>query len=116
MFFNILVNFRKPYEIYFLFQKSAPRSLQTPQGYSSSAPYVGAGAPSSMYVGVPPYGSSLFNQAGMPPFDAPFSGSSNYHYNYENRMSGGSPFRQLQLSGPTPYSSGAMVGNGGIHA
>lgn len=85
--------------------------MQTPQGYSSSAPYVGAGAPSSMYISVPPYGSSLFNQTSKPPYDAPFSGSSNYH-NYENRMSGGSPFRQLHLSGPTPYSSGALVGNG----
>lgn len=98
-------------KIYFLFQKFAARPMQTPQGYSSSAPYVGAGAPSN-YMGVPPYGSSLFNQTGMPSYNAPFSGSSNYHYNYDNRMSGGSPFRQLHLSGPTPYSPGAMMGNG----
>ncbi|MDV3180601.1 MAG: hypothetical protein Q8829_02900, partial [Candidatus Phytoplasma australasiaticum] len=70
--------------------------MQTPQGYSSSAPYVGAGAPSN-YMGVPPYGSSLFNQTGVHSYNAPFSGSSSYHYNYDNRMSGGSPFRQLHL-------------------
>ncbi|WOH08193.1 hypothetical protein DCAR_0727630 [Daucus carota subsp. sativus] len=95
--------------------KFAARPMHTPQGYSSSAPYVGAGAASN-YMGVPPYGSSLFNQTGMPPYNAPFSGSSNYHYNYENRMSGGSPFRQLHLSGPTSYSTGAtMMGNGGMY-
>ncbi|KAI7991190.1 Protein argonaute 4A [Camellia lanceoleosa] len=42
--------------------------------YLSSAPYVGFGAPSSMYMGVPPYGSSLFNGSSMSPYDDPFSG------------------------------------------
>ena len=85
--------------------------MQGPQGYSSSAPYVGSGAPSAMYVGVPPYGSSLFNGASMPPYD-PFPGGSAYHYNYGGRLSGGSPYRPLHLSTPTPYSSGAMMGHG----
>ncbi|KAH1098098.1 hypothetical protein J1N35_015019 [Gossypium stocksii] len=93
--------------------KSAGKPLQAPQSYSSSAPYVGSGAPSSMYLGVPPYGSSLFNGSSIPPYEAPFSGGSAYHYNYGSRLSGGSPFRPLHMpSGPPPYSSGPMIGNG----
>ncbi|TYG80031.1 hypothetical protein E1A91_D02G176800v1 [Gossypium mustelinum] len=93
--------------------KSAGKPLQAPQSYLSSAPYVGSGAPSSMYLGVPPYGSSLFNGSSIPPYEAPFSGGSAYHYNYGSRLSGGSPFRPLHMpSGPPPYSSGPMIGNG----
>ncbi|XP_016679611.1 ranBP2-type zinc finger protein At1g67325 isoform X1 [Gossypium hirsutum] len=92
--------------------KSAAKPLQAPQNYSSSAPYVGPGAPSSMYMGVPPYGSSLFNGPSIPPYEAPFSGGSAYHYNYGNRLPGGSPFQPLHMSGPPPYSSGSMIGNG----
>ncbi|KAI3733340.1 hypothetical protein L6452_12783 [Arctium lappa] len=95
--------------------KSAPKPMQTPQGYSSAAPYVGPGAPSSMYIGVPPYGSSLFNGSSMPPYDVPFSGGSAYHYNYGSRISGGSPYRPLHLSAPPPYSGGSMIGNGGMY-
>lgn len=95
-----------------LFQKSAAKPFQAPQGYSSAAPYVGSAAPSSMYLGVPPYGSSLFNGSSIPPYDVPFSGGSAYHYNYGSRLSTGSPYRPLHLSGPTPYSSGSMIGNG----
>ncbi|GMP82332.1 hypothetical protein CsSME_00036687 [Camellia sinensis var. sinensis] len=95
--------------------KSAAKPMQPMHGYSSSAPYVGSGAPSSMYMGVPPYGSSLFNGSSMPPYDVPFSGGSAYHYNYGSRLSGGSPYRPLHLSGPTPYSSGSMMGNGGMY-
>ncbi|XP_059591146.1 ranBP2-type zinc finger protein At1g67325 isoform X5 [Vitis vinifera] len=94
--------------------KSAAKPVQAPQGYSS-APYVGSGAPSSMYLGVPPYGSSLFNGAPIPPYDGPFSGGSAYHYNYGSRLSAGSPYRPLHLSGPPPYSSGSMMGNGGMY-
>ncbi|XP_024992060.1 ranBP2-type zinc finger protein At1g67325 isoform X2 [Cynara cardunculus var. scolymus] len=90
--------------------KSAPKPMQTPQAYSSAAPYVGPGAPSSMYIGVPPYGSSLFNGSSMPPYDVPFSGGSAYHYNYGSRISGGSPYRPLHLSAPPPYSGGSMIG------
>ncbi|KAK4399602.1 RanBP2-type zinc finger protein [Sesamum angolense] len=54
--------------------KSAPKPVQAPQGYLSAAPYVGSGAPSSMYMGVPPYGSSVLNGTSMPPYDVPFSG------------------------------------------
>ncbi|KAK8360685.1 hypothetical protein V6Z12_A04G180200 [Gossypium hirsutum] len=95
--------------------KSAAKPLQAPQNYSSSAPYVGPGAPSSMYMGVPPYGSSLFNGPSIPPYEAPFSGGSAYHYNYGNRLPGGSPFQPLHMSGPPPYSGGSMIGNGGMY-
>ncbi|RDY11859.1 RanBP2-type zinc finger protein, partial [Mucuna pruriens] len=96
--------------------KSAAKPLQVPQGYSSSAPYLGANTPSSIYLGVPPYGSSLFNGSSIPPYDVPFSGGSAYHYNYGSRLSAGSPYRPLHLSGPTPYTSGSMIGNAGIYA
>lgn len=86
--------------------------MQAPQNYSSSAPYVGSGAPSSMYLGMPPYGSSLFNGSSIPPYDIPFPGGSAYHYNYGSRLSAGSPYRPLHLSGPAPYSGGSMMGNG----
>ncbi|KAJ6393153.1 hypothetical protein OIU77_022603 [Salix suchowensis] len=95
--------------------KSAAKPLQAPQGYSS-APYLGSGAPSSMYMGVPPYGSSLFNGASIPPYDVPFTGGSAYHYNYGNRLSSGSPYRPFHISGPPPYSGGSMMGNGGMYA
>ncbi|KAJ6713022.1 ZINC FINGER PROTEIN [Salix purpurea] len=95
--------------------KSAAKPLQAPQGYSS-APYLGSGAPSSMYMGVPPYGSSLFNGASIPPYDVPFAGGSAYHYNYGNRLSSGSPYRPFHISGPPPYSGGSMMGNGGMYA
>ncbi|KAF9686190.1 hypothetical protein SADUNF_Sadunf03G0132800 [Salix dunnii] len=95
--------------------KSAAKPLQAPQGYSS-APYMGSGAPSSMYMGMPPYGSSLFNGSGIPPYDVPFTGGSAYHYNYGSRLSGGSPYRPLHMSGPPPYSGGSMMGNGGMYA
>lgn len=95
--------------------KSAPKPMQTPPAYSSSAPYVGPGAPSSMYMGVPPYGSSLFNGSSVPPYDVPFSGGSAYHYNYSSRLGGGSPYRPLHLSAPSPYSSASMIGNGGMY-
>ncbi|KAA8528967.1 hypothetical protein F0562_033545 [Nyssa sinensis] len=94
--------------------KFAAKPVQAPLGYSSSAPYVGSGAPSSMYMGVPPYGS-LFNGSSMPPYDAPFSGGSAYPYSYGSRLSGGSPYRPLHLSGPPPYSGGSMMGNGGMY-
>lgn len=96
--------------------KSTVKPLQPPQNYSASAPYVGPGAPSSMYMGVPPYGSSVFNGTSIPPYDVPFSGGSAYHhYNYGSRLSGGSPYRPLHLSGPAPYSGGSMIGNGGMY-
>ncbi|KAJ0038248.1 hypothetical protein Pint_23737 [Pistacia integerrima] len=95
--------------------KSAAKPMQVPQNYSSSAPYVGSGAPSSMYLGMPPYGSSLFNGSSIPPYDVPFSGGSAYHYNYGSRLSAGSPYRPLHMSGPAPYSGGSMMGNGGMY-
>ncbi|KAE9454773.1 hypothetical protein C3L33_13349, partial [Rhododendron williamsianum] len=98
-----------------MIQKFAAKPMQPMHGYSSPAPYVGSGAPSSMYMGVQPYGSSLFNGSSMPPYDIPFSGGSAYPYNYGSRYSGGSPYRSLHLSGPTPYSSGSMIGNGGMY-
>ncbi|XP_057496830.1 ranBP2-type zinc finger protein At1g67325-like [Actinidia eriantha] len=95
--------------------KSTSKPMQLPHGYSSAAPYVGSGAPSQMYMGVPPYGSSLFNGSSIPPYDVSYSGGSSYPYSYGSRLAGGSPYRSLHLSGPTPYSSGSMMGAGGIY-
>ncbi|CAL1413554.1 unnamed protein product [Linum trigynum] len=95
--------------------KSAPKPLQPPQHYSAAPPYVGSGAPSSMYMGVPPYGSSMFNGSSLPPYEAPYSGGSAYPYNYGSRMSAGSPYRPLHISTPPPYSGGSMMGNGGMY-
>ncbi|KAL2543472.1 RanBP2-type zinc finger protein [Abeliophyllum distichum] len=95
--------------------KSAAKTVQAPQSFLSSAPYVGSGTPSSMYMGISPYGSSLFNATSMPPYDVPFSGGSAYHYNYGSRLAGGSPYRPLHLSGPAPYSSASMMANGGMY-
>ncbi|KAH9618262.1 hypothetical protein KSS87_015550 [Heliosperma pusillum] len=90
--------------------KSAVKPMQAPQPYASSGPYGGgSGAPpSSMYLGMPPYGSSMFNGSSVPPYDVPFSGGSAYPYNYPNRMSGGSPYRPMP--GPPPPYSGGMYG------
>ncbi|KAF5945734.1 hypothetical protein HYC85_015962 [Camellia sinensis] len=77
--------------------KSAAKPIQPMHVYSSSAPYIGSGAPSSMYMGVPPYGSSLFNGSSMSPYDVPFSGGSAYPYNYGSRLSGGSPLHRRAL-------------------
>lgn len=60
-----------------------------------------------MYIGVPPYGAPLFNGSPLPPYDV----GSAYHYNYGNRVSGGSPYRPIQFSAPPPYSGGSMIGN-----
>ncbi|KAL7163421.1 hypothetical protein ACSBR2_039513 [Camellia fascicularis] len=65
--------------------KSIAIPIQPMHGYSSSAPYVGFGAPSSM--------------------------GSAYPYNYGSYLSGGSPYRPLYIAGSTPYSSGSMMGN-----
>ncbi|EPS70136.1 hypothetical protein M569_04627, partial [Genlisea aurea] len=94
--------------------KSAVKTMQAPQGYSSAGPFLGSGGP-SMYMGVPPYGSPLFNSSSIPPYDIPFSGGSAFNYNYGNRLSPGSPFRPHHLSGPPPYTSGSMIGNGGLY-
>lgn len=48
----------------------------------------------------------------MPPYDLPFSGGSGYHYDYGSRLSIGSPYGPLHMSGPPPYSAGAMMGAG----
>ncbi|XP_051122062.1 ranBP2-type zinc finger protein At1g67325 isoform X4 [Andrographis paniculata] len=89
--------------------KPAVRPMEA-QGFSPAAPYVGSGAPSSMYMGLPPYGSSLFGGTSIAPYDMPFSGGSAYHYNYGSRLSGGSPYRPLHFSGPPPYGGGSMMG------
>lgn len=108
-YLKLTVRSFQPLVFFLLLQKSAPKPMQAPQGYS---PY-GTGAPSSMYMGgVQPYGSSLFNGTSMPPYEAPYPGSSAYHYNYGTRISGGSPYRPMHLSAPAPYSTGSMMGNG----
>ncbi|GAB2280641.1 hypothetical protein Dimus_015267 [Dionaea muscipula] len=92
--------------------KSAAKPLQPLQGYSSAL-YGGAGA---AYIGIPPYGTSLFHGPSVAPYDVAFSGGSAYqHYNYANRLPGGSPFRPLPLSAPPPYSGGSIMGNGTIY-
>ncbi|CAO2829748.1 unnamed protein product [Amaranthus hypochondriacus] len=92
--------------------KPALRPMQPPLPYASNSPYGGSGPPpSSMYVGVPPYGSSVFNGSSIPPYD-PYPGGSPYQYNYGNR---GSPYRPMPISGPPPYSGGSMMGNGGMY-
>ncbi|XP_019707885.1 ranBP2-type zinc finger protein At1g67325 isoform X2 [Elaeis guineensis] len=95
--------------------KSTPKALQAPPPYTSSAGYMGSANPSSMYLGAPPYGSSLFNGPQLPPYDLPFSGGSAYHYEYGNRLSVGSPYGPMHMSGPPPYSSGPMMGTGGMY-
>ncbi|CAI9093165.1 OLC1v1028591C4 [Oldenlandia corymbosa var. corymbosa] len=96
---------------------SALKPLQAPPSYPPSAPYVSSNPPSSMYMGVPPYGSSLFNGSSVPPpYDVPFTGGSAYHYNYGNRLNGGSPYRPpLHIPGPPPFSGGSVIGNGGMY-
>nr|GEV19342.1 RanBP2-type zinc finger protein At1g67325 [Tanacetum cinerariifolium] len=78
--------------------KFAPKPMQTQQGYSSPAPYVRA--PSPMYIGVAPYGSSLFNGSSVPHYDV----GSSYQYNYGSR----SPYQPLQFSGPPPMIGGGL--------
>ncbi|CAL9109489.1 unnamed protein product [Musa acuminata var. zebrina] len=95
--------------------KSAPKPMQAPPTYSSAAGYMGYGTPSSMYLRAPPYGSSFFNGPALPPYDIPFSGGSAYHYEYGSRLSIGSPYGPFHMSGPPPYSSGSMMGTGGMY-
>ncbi|KAK1317218.1 RanBP2-type zinc finger protein [Acorus calamus] len=95
--------------------KSTGKPLQVPPSYHSSASYVNSGAPSSMYLGAPPYGSSLFGGSSMPPYNLPFSGSSGYHYDYGSRLPVGSPYGLPHLPAPPPYSSGSMLGMGGMY-
>ncbi|KAF6143863.1 hypothetical protein GIB67_009844 [Kingdonia uniflora] len=92
--------------------KNSAKLLQAPQGYSSPAAYLGSSVPSSMYLAVPPYGPSLFNGPSLPPYNLSFSGGSGYHYDYGNRLSAGSPYGQLHLSGPSQYGSGSMMAGG----
>ncbi|CAN1137244.1 RanBP2-type zinc finger protein At1g67325, partial [Linum perenne] len=99
--------------------KFAAKPMHPTHNYSTPAPgpYGGSGgAPSSMYMGVPPpYGSSMFNPSSLPPYEAPFSGGSAYPYNYGSRVSTGSPYRPHHMSTPPPYSGGSMMGNGGMY-
>ncbi|XP_047323982.1 ranBP2-type zinc finger protein At1g67325-like [Impatiens glandulifera] len=94
--------------------KSAAKPMQAPH-FSPSSPYAGIGAAPSMYVGVPPYGSSMYTGSPLPLYDIPFAGGSAYPYNYGDRFSGGSPYRPLPLSGPSLYSRGSMIANGGMY-
>ncbi|KAI3816728.1 hypothetical protein L1987_16432 [Smallanthus sonchifolius] len=75
----------------------------TRQGYASAASY---GSPSSMYIGLPPYGSSLLNGSPVPPYDV----GSAYNYNYGTRVPVGSSYQPLQISAPPPYSGGSLIG------
>jgi len=71
---------------------------------------MGAAAPSSMYLGAPPYASSLLNGPALSPYNLRFPGSSAYPFDYGSR-SVGSPYGPLHMSGP-PFSSGSMMGAG----
>lgn len=88
------------------------KPLQVAPSYTSSAAYLGSGSPSSLYVGAGPYGSSLFNGTSIPSNYLPYTGGSGYHYDYNSRLSVGSPYGALHLSGPPPYSNGSMLGAG----
>ncbi|MQM17264.1 hypothetical protein Taro_050232 [Colocasia esculenta] len=94
--------------------KFGAKPQQTPPAFTSGG-YMGTGAPSSMYIGAPPYGSPMFNGTALPPYELPFSGGSGYHYDYGNRLSVGSPYGPLHMSGPPPYSGGSMMGTGGMY-
>ncbi|CAI9290549.1 unnamed protein product [Lactuca saligna] len=74
-------------------KKSGGKAMQTPEGYLSvtTGHYVGYGPPSSMYISVQPYGSSL---SMPPPYDVHVPSA--YHYSYGIHLSGGSnPYRPL---------------------
>lgn len=88
--------------------KSVPKSLQGPP----SAGYVGHAISSPVYGGAP-YGSSYFNSSPSP-YDLP-GGGSGYPYGYGGRLSVGSPYGPMHVSGPPPYSNVSMVGAGGIY-
>lgn len=92
--------------------KSAPKSLQSPPPFTSTAAYVGAAVP-SIYGGAP-YGSSYFNSSPLPRYDMP-GGNSGYPYGYGGRLSVGSPYGPMHISGPPSYSSPSMIGAGGIY-
>lgn len=95
--------------------KSAPKAPYAPPSYTSSAGgYMGAAAPSSLYLGAPPYASSLLNGPALSPYNMRFTGSSAYQFDYGSR-SVGSPYGHLHMSGPSPYSGGSMMGAGGMY-
>lgn len=87
------------------------KPLQAHPGYTSAA-YLGSGSPSSVYLGASPYGSSLFNGTSVPSNYLPFAGGAGYPYDYGSRLPVGSPYGAVHLSGPSPYSSGSMLGAG----
>lgn len=89
--------------------KSAPR-LQTPPHLQSAGGYVG----SASHYGGAPYGSSFYGGSPLPPYDLP-AGGSGYPYAYGGRISVGSPYGQLHMSSPSPYTSGSMLGPGSIY-
>ncbi|XP_020244283.1 ranBP2-type zinc finger protein At1g67325 isoform X2 [Asparagus officinalis] len=94
--------------------KFAPKAPHVPPAYASSAGgYMGAAAPSSMYLGAPPYASSLHNGPALSPYNLRFPGNSAYPFDYGNR-SVGSPYGPLHMSGPS-YSSGSVMGAGGMY-
>ncbi|PKA62540.1 RanBP2-type zinc finger protein [Apostasia shenzhenica] len=87
--------------------KSAPKPMHAPPPFSSAAGYIGSAAPPSIYGGAP-YGTSYYSSSPLPAYDLP-AGGSGYPYGYGGRLSIGSPYGPLHVSGP-PYSSGSMLG------
>lgn len=75
---------------------------------------MGSASPSSMYLGAPPYGTSLYSRPAIPPYDLPppYGGGSAYPYEYGRRLSVGSPYGPMHIPGPPPYSGGSMMGTG----
>ncbi|XP_020082915.1 ranBP2-type zinc finger protein At1g67325-like isoform X3 [Ananas comosus] len=97
--------------------KPAPKPLQAPPPYTFSPGYMGSASPSSMYLGAPPYGTSLYSRPAIPPYDLPppYGGGSAYPYEYGRRLSVGSPYGPMHIPGPPPYSGGSMMGTGGMY-
>ncbi|KAJ6790815.1 ranBP2-type zinc finger protein isoform X1 [Iris pallida] len=92
---------------------SAMKPLQAPSAYASSTGYMGPGAPTSMYLGGSPYGSSVLNGPSLSPYNLRYAGGSAYPFGYGSR-SVGSPYGPLHMPG-SPYSSGSMMGPGGMY-
>lgn len=75
---------------------------------------MGAAAPSSMYL------SSPYGGPPLSPYNMRYPGGSAYPFDYGNRSydygsrSFGSPYGPMHVPGP-PYSSGSMMGTGGMY-
>ncbi|VAI74093.1 ranBP2-type zinc finger protein At1g67325 isoform X1 [Triticum urartu] len=95
------------------------KAMQTPPHYSVPGRYMPPGTPPSMYLtgAPPPYGSNLYNGHPMPRYGIPqLPPGSGYPYGYGGRVPMGSPYGPMHMAAPPPYSSGSMVGAGGMYS